>query len=105
MLKLLPPVRAPWAWGFHPKDYSLSHAWMKNGKPNNMARNGLKFLRVDTELRERRRAEWNVPVFWPVVLLVLLLVIGSLPAWASYRRRERMAGRGSGPDSPAPRAG
>ena len=42
---------APWVWGYHPKDYSLSHAWMKNGKPNNMARNGLKFLRVDAALR------------------------------------------------------
>ncbi|MSQ53407.1 MAG: peptide ABC transporter substrate-binding protein [Betaproteobacteria bacterium] len=96
---------APWVWGFHPKDYSLSHAWMKNGKPNNMARNGLKFLRVDTDLREKRRAEWNVPVLWPVVMLALLLLIASLPAWASYRRRERMAGRGVSPDSHAGRAG
>lgn len=84
---------APWVWGFHPKDYSLSHAWMKNGKPNNMARNGLKFQRVDTALREQRRAQWNQPVLWPLGLVVLLLVAGTLPAWASYRRRERMAGR------------
>ena len=84
---------APWVWGYHPKDYALSHAWMKNGKPNNMARNGLKFLRVDTALREQRRAQWNQPLAWPIVLIVALLVLGSLPAWASFRRRERMPAR------------
>jgi oligopeptide transport system substrate-binding protein len=24
---------APWVWGFHPKDYSLRHAWLLNRKP------------------------------------------------------------------------
>jgi len=95
---------APWVWGFHPKDYSLSHAWMKNSKPNNMARNGLKFLRVDTALRAERRAEWNRPIIWPIVLIVVLLVLGSLPAWASYRRRERMAALTGGADGGASRA-
>ncbi len=82
---------SPWVWGFHPKDYALSHAWMKNGKPNTMGRNGLKFLRVDAELRERRREEWNRPVWWPAGLVLALLVLGSLPAWLGWRRRERMA--------------
>jgi oligopeptide transport system substrate-binding protein len=84
---------APWVWGFHPKDYSLSHSWLKNGKPNNMARNGLKFQRIDVALRERQRAEWNQPVVWPLVLIVLLLALGSLPAYVSYRRRERMSAK------------
>ena len=39
---------APWVWGFHPKDYGLAHAWVQNVKPNQMARNGLKFQRIDT---------------------------------------------------------
>ena len=95
---------APWVWGYHPKDYSLSHAWMKNGKPNNMARNGLKFLRVDTALREQRRAEWNRPVVWPLALIVALLVLGSLPAWLSFKRRERMAARPLSPAATGARA-
>jgi ABC-type transport system substrate-binding protein len=82
---------APWVWGFHPKDYSLSHAWVKNTKPNNMARNGLKYVRVDAQLRERLREQWNRPVVWPALALLAALLIGSLPAYASYRRRERMA--------------
>ena len=84
---------APWVWGFHPKDYSLSHAWLKNAKPNNMARNGLKFLRIDVQQREQKRSEWNDPHVWPIVLIVLVLVLGSLPAYVGYRRRERMSAK------------
>jgi ABC-type transport system substrate-binding protein len=79
---------APWVWGYHPKDYSLYHAWLANVKPNQMARNGLKFYRLDPALREVRRAEWNRPVVWPVLLLLALLVLGTLPALRSWRARE-----------------
>ncbi|MDN5862930.1 MAG: ABC transporter substrate-binding protein, partial [Salinisphaera sp.] len=33
---------APWVWGFYPKNYSLTHAWLQNYQPNLMANNGLK---------------------------------------------------------------
>jgi oligopeptide transport system substrate-binding protein len=84
---------APWIGGFHPVSYSLSHAWMMNGKPNNMARNGLKYLRVDVAKRAALRRQWNQPVVWPALLILALLVLGSIPAFMSYRRRERMAAR------------
>ncbi len=87
---------APWAWGFHPRDYVLSHAWVKNSKPNKMARNGLKYIRVDPELRERKREEWNRPVMWPLIAVLAVLILGSAPAYASYRRRERMAAKPAG---------
>jgi len=84
---------APWIWGIHPKDYSLSHAWLANDKPNNMARNNIKYLKVDTEMRAARRAEWNKPVLWPIGLILLALVASAIPAILSYRKRERMAAR------------
>ncbi len=83
---------APWAWGYHPKDYGLSHQWVANAKPNQIARNGLKYQRIDPELRERKRAEWNQPVLWPIGLALALLIALSVPAAISYRRRERMVG-------------
>jgi ABC-type transport system substrate-binding protein len=84
---------APWIWGIHPKQYSLRHAWISNDKPNNMARNNLKYLKVDAAQRAALRAQWNRPIVWPVALIVLLLVVSAIPAFASYRRRERMAAR------------
>ncbi|MSQ71011.1 MAG: peptide ABC transporter substrate-binding protein [Betaproteobacteria bacterium] len=92
---------APWVWGYHPKDYGLSHVWLKNVKPNNMARNGLKFHRVDTATRAARRAEWNRPLWWPPLLGLALLVLATLPAIRSYRRRERMAALDSAATGPS----
>ncbi|MBI4766459.1 MAG: ABC transporter substrate-binding protein [Deltaproteobacteria bacterium] len=80
---------APWLWGFHPKDYRLFHSWMLNQKPNKMARNGLKYQRIDAERREQKRSEWNRPVLWPIFLILAILVVMALPAVIAFRRRER----------------
>jgi ABC-type transport system substrate-binding protein len=82
---------SPWLWGFHPKDYALIHSWLSNVKPNLMARNRIKYERVDAAKREVLREKWNHPVLWPLGVIALVLVLGSLPAIVSYRRRERMA--------------
>ncbi len=87
---------SPWVWGYHPKTYSLNHAWLGNVKPNQMARNKMKYYRIDAALREKRRSEWNTPLLWPIGLGALLLIVAALPAVMSYRRRERMAARPAG---------
>jgi ABC-type transport system substrate-binding protein len=84
---------APWIFGFHPKEFSLRHAWLLNAKPNDMAGNTLKYLRLDVARRAAARAEWNKPVFWPALLLALALIGSAVPAVRTYRRRERMAAR------------
>lgn len=84
---------APWIWGIHPKDYTLSHVWVSNEKPNTMARNNMKYLRIDAARREVLRREWNEPVVWPLLGIIGLLVLSAVPAFLSYRRRERMAAR------------
>ena len=80
---------APWSFGFHPKDYSLRHAWIGNAKPNQMARNTLKYMKVDPVLRAQRRREWNTVVLWPLGLMALLVMAGIAPAAVALRRRER----------------
>jgi ABC-type transport system substrate-binding protein len=84
---------APWIWGIHPKDYILRHAWVSNEKPNTMARNNLKYLRIDAARREVLRREWNRPVVWPLLAILGVLLASAVPAFLSYRRRERMAAR------------
>ena len=84
---------APWLWGYHPKAFSLHHGWYANAKPNLMANNTLKYRHVDPLLREQRRHMWNQPVLWPIYVIVGMLLVSLLPAFLSYRRRERMAGR------------
>ena len=83
---------APWLWGYHPKDYGLYHAWYGNVKPNRMSNNNAKYFRIDAGLREQKRAEWNKPVLWPAIAGLILLIVGLLPAFVIYRRRERGAG-------------
>ncbi|NCF82846.1 MAG: peptide ABC transporter substrate-binding protein, partial [Proteobacteria bacterium] len=82
---------APWAWGFHPKNFELQHAWLHNVKPNLMANNTLKYQRIDPLLREQRRVLWNPPVIWPVGLLLVALIALVALGIAVYRRRERGA--------------
>ncbi|OHC65169.1 MAG: peptide ABC transporter substrate-binding protein [Rhodocyclales bacterium GWA2_65_19] len=84
---------APWIWGFHPKDYTLRHAWLTNRKPTKVGHNTLKYQRVDAALREQRRSEWNRPVVWPVLVLLLVLAVAIWPAWSGYRRRETATAR------------
>ncbi len=84
---------APWAWGFFRKRFVLSHAWYHNSKPNLMANNTLKYVRIDPALRARLRAEWNDPVLWPLGVFALALIAGVAPAVVLYRRRERRTAR------------
>ena len=80
---------APWAGGFHAKDYALAQQWVYNRKPNKMANNTLKYQRIDPVLREGLRDRWNRPVLWPAALLLLLVAASLVPAVRVYRRRER----------------
>ncbi len=84
---------APWLWGFHPKDYTLFHAWVKNIKPNKIAYNTLKYQRIDAAQRDEKRSAWNRPILWPTGLALMVLVAFAWPAVVSYRRRERGAAR------------
>ena len=84
---------APWIFGFHPKSYTLAHAWVMSRKPMGVGNNALKYQRIDVVEREERRQEWNAPVLWPLALMAMVLAAAIIPAVAAYRRRERVTAR------------
>lgn len=79
---------APWLWGYHPKDYGLYHSWYQNVKPNRISNNNLKYFKIDTNQRAQKRREWNEPVIWPIVLVMIAIIIGLIPAMAAVNRHE-----------------
>ena len=85
---------APWIWGIHPKSLALSHAWYTNVFPHVMANNTLKYKRVDAKLRAQKQQEWNQPVLWPLVLLVLFMLSMSYPLYRAYQSRQRAVIKG-----------
>ncbi len=78
---------APWVFGYHPKNFTLFHTWLHNVKPNMMANNTLKYMRLEPHTRARLRRLWNRPVWWPLGLLLMVSVLAVIPAWLSYRKR------------------
>ena len=83
---------SPWLWGFHPKSFSLQHAWYKNTKLNLMANNTLKYKRIDAVERAKKREEWNKPVTWPLYTALFIFIIVVMPAVINYRRKEYSKG-------------
>jgi ABC-type transport system substrate-binding protein len=80
---------AVWMWGYFPTSAAAFHQWVYNGKPTQIIRNHIQYLRVDPQLRAQKIAEWNRPLWWPVVLIALALVAAVVPAFRAYKRRER----------------
>ncbi len=79
---------SPWLWGHHPKDYVLHHGWLHNSKPNKMATNNLKYLRIDAAQRDELRKKWNQPLMWPLWLSGMALVAFAWWLWRALRQRE-----------------
>jgi len=80
---------AVWSFGYFPTSAAAYQQWVYNGKPTQIIRNHIGYLRVDPDLRARKLAEWNKPNWWPVPLLALVLLAAIVPAWFAWRRRER----------------
>lgn len=80
---------AVWSFGYFPTSAAAYHQWISNGKPTQIIRNHIGYLRLDPELRARKLAEWNHPVWWPIPLIAIVLVAAIVPAFFAWRRRER----------------
>jgi ABC-type transport system substrate-binding protein len=80
---------AVWSFGYFPTSAAAYHQWVHNGKPTQIIRDHIGYLRLDPTLRAEKIREWNHPIWWPVPLLLLLLLVAVLPAWRLWRLREQ----------------
>lgn len=84
---------APWIWGTHPEEFVLSQCWVSPVKPNAMSNGTLKYIQIKVPERNRLRQVWNQPVFWPLVLLLLLLFVLITPLMIAYHKKEKQAAK------------
>lgn len=80
---------APWMFGYYPASGGAYHQWVGNAKPSQMVRNTLPYLRLDTALRGEKIQQWNRPLWWPLGVLVVLVLLLVWPAARLLRQRER----------------
>ena len=77
----------PLLYGWSEEYGGAFHQWVYNGKPSNIIRDQLQYLRIDPALRVQKIAEWNKPIWWPLFLIPVGLIAVSWPAWRAWRRR------------------
>lgn len=87
MVRIL-QIDAPWSMGFFPHASTAVQRWVKNSKPAILVRDHGRYLRLDTQARLASQAAWNRPVWWPLVVLVALVLAAVFLARRSLRRRE-----------------
>ncbi len=87
MAKMNDVVRedAPWTWGYWSYSGLAYQSWVHNGKPGVVVLDRSRYLRVDVAERTRKIAEWNQPVWWPL----LALAAGALAIFIATRRAWR----------------
>ena len=83
MIEILEEER-PWIEIFNGVDYSLAHGWLTNVKPFGMSYPMTKYMDIDPEARQLKRQAWNEPIVWPVGALLLILVVGIIPAVRTF---------------------
>lgn len=72
---------APWVWGFIPKGFGLYHSWLHNAKPNIMAKNTLKYLKIDTLKRVNYQKKYNKIAYLPLIIFIIIILIVLYRLW------------------------
>ena len=78
----------PMLFGWSEEFGGAYHQWVSNGKPSNIIRDNLPYLRIDAPLRISKIKEWNQAIWWPLAVLPLLSLAVAWPAWQAWRRRQ-----------------
>jgi len=86
---------AVWLLGWSDEFSGAYQQWLHNGKPSNMIRDQLQYLRIDPALRMRMVEQWNPAKPWPLLALLALLFAAAWPAWLAWQRRQNATATGA----------
>lgn len=85
----------PWIFGLYNEQFVLRHGWMQPSKPFVVGNNNLKYLSLDASKRVQNQKDWNQPILWPILLIILFALCLIIPVFTAYyykthRPRERV---------------
>lgn len=86
---------AVWMFGYFPMSGGAYQQWVGNAKPTQMVRNTLQYMKVDPALRVQKTNQWNQPRWWPLGLVLLLVLLAIIPSYITLKRRERQTAFGA----------
>jgi ABC-type transport system substrate-binding protein len=84
-----------WLWGWTDEYSGAYQQWVYNGKPSNMIRDQLQYLRIDPALRVQLVQQWNRPNPWPLAAFFAVLAGLVWPAWRAWQRRQNATATGT----------
>jgi len=84
---------SPWAWGYLPYAGNAYQQWVHNGKPTVVVNDRAMYWRVEPALRAQKQAEWNRPIWWPLVAIAAALLALVWIARRGYVARERVTAK------------
>lgn len=85
MLEYERPIVELW----HRQIYSLYHGWLSNLKSSTLSVSNMKYVDIDLDQRNAKRAEWNKPILWPLFAGLLLFVGLLIPAILTYLKERQ----------------
>jgi len=78
----------PWIPIFFRESYTMTHSWVKNFKPAPFMNNVLKYRDIDPTAREKYREAESKPIYYPLFLITILLLLGTVIGIRSLKRKE-----------------
>lgn len=77
----------PWIPIYHSLAMGLSYDWLHNTMSHPIANDMAQYRRVDFKTRAEKQAEWNHPIWLPVVAVLILLGLTVIPAAQVVQKR------------------
>jgi ABC-type transport system substrate-binding protein len=85
---------SPWAWGYFPYSGGAFQQWLHNGKFGIFANDRALYYRIDAATRTAKQAEWNKPIWWPLLLIAAAALAMAWVARRGFVARERASALG-----------